>query len=123
MLTFSDELQVYLYTKPCDMRRGFDVLSQLVESQFGRSVRGGGVFVFFSRSRDRVKLLYWDEDGFALWYKRLEAGVFRVSAESDTEEITGVDLKRLLHGMELKRIKFRSKQDRVESSDVLVSTA
>ncbi len=86
-------------------------------------MRGGGVFVFFSRSRDRVKLLYWDEDGFALWYKRLEAGVFRVSAESDTGEITGVDLKRLLHGMEPKRIKFLSKQDRVESSSVVVSTA
>lgn len=109
MIELACDARVYLYTKPCDMRRGFDVLSQMVEQHFGRSVRGGGIFVFFSRSRDRAKLLYWDRDGFAVWYKRLEAGVFRVSSDNDTEEITAVDLKLLLAGMELRRIKFRHK--------------
>lgn len=108
MIQLSAELRVYLYTRPCDMRRSFDVLAQMVEEHFGRSVRSGGVFVFLSRRRDRAKLLYWDRDGFALWYKRLEAGVFRVSSENETEEITGVDLQRLLDGMELRRIKFRN---------------
>ncbi len=108
MIHLPEDLRVYLYTKPCDMRRSFDVLSRMVEEHFGRSVRSGGVFVFFSRSRDRAKLLYWDRDGFALWYKRLEAGVFRVSSDSETEEVTGVDLQLLLEGMELRRIKFRS---------------
>ena len=107
MMRFSEEAKVYLYTKPCDMRRGFDVLSQMVEEHFGKSVRGGGLYVFFSRTRDRAKLLYWDRDGFALWYKRLESGVFRISADNDTEEITGVDLRLLLEGMELRRIKYR----------------
>ena len=107
MIQLPAEVRVYLYTKPCDMRRGFDVLSQMVEEHFSRSVRAGGIFVFFSRGRDRAKLLYWDRDGFALWYKRLEAGVFRISADSDTEEISGVDLTLLLEGMELRRIKFR----------------
>lgn len=107
MLNLSEDLKVYLYTQPCDMRRGFDVLARQVEEHFKKNVRLGGVFVFFSRSRDRAKLLYWDEDGYAIWYKRLEQGVFRVSAESETEEITGVDLRLLLEGMELKRIKFR----------------
>lgn len=109
MLTLAEDLRVYLYTQPCDMRRGFDVLSQMVEAHFSRTVRGGGVFVFFSRRRDRAKLLCWDYDGYALWYKRLETGTFRISAERDTEEITGVDLKLLLQGMDLKRIKFRKK--------------
>lgn len=108
MIQLPEGIRVYLYTKPCDMRRGFDVLSQMVEQHFGRNVRGGGIFVFFSRTRDRAKLLYWDRDGFAIWYKRLEAGAFRVSSANDTEEITGVDLQLLLEGMELRRIKFRT---------------
>jgi transposase len=89
------------------MRRGFDALSQMVESYFSRTVGSGGVYVFFSRSRDRAKLLYWDHDGYALWYKRLESGTFRVSNDKSSEEIRGVDLKLLLQGMDLKRIKFR----------------
>lgn len=109
MIQLPDGIQVYLWTRPCDMRRGFDVLAQMVEENFGRNVRSGGIFVFFSRNRDRAKLLYWDRDGFAMWYKRLEAGVFRVSSDNETEEITGVDLQLLLEGMELRRIKFRSK--------------
>lgn len=107
MLSFGEDLRVYLYTQPCDMRRGFDVLAAQVEEHFKKSVRSGGVFVFFSRSRDRAKLLYWDKDGYAIWYKRLEHGVFRISHERETEEITGVDLRLLLEGMDLKRIKFR----------------
>jgi transposase len=100
---------IYLWIRPCDMRRGFDVLAQMGAENFGRNVRSGGIFVFFSRNRDRAKLLYWDRDGFAMWYKRLEAGVFRVSSDNETEEITGVDLQLLLEGMELRRIKFRNK--------------
>ena len=108
MIHLLEGTRIYLYTKPCDMRRSFDVLSRMVEEYFGRSVRGGGIYVFFSRTRDRAKLLYWDRDGFALWYKQLEAGVFRVSSDNETEEITGVDLQLLLEGMELRRIKFRN---------------
>ena len=70
-------------------------------------VQIGGVYVFFSRKRDRVKLLYWDEDGYCLWMKRLEAGTFRIELHGGCEEITGVDLKLLLSGMELSRIKLR----------------
>ena len=109
MLKLEDEIKVYLYTEPCDMRRGFDVLAQMAEAHESRRVRSGGLYVFFSRNRDRVKILSWDKDGFALWYKRLETGTFRVSSESATEEITGVDLSLLLAGMDLKRIIFRKK--------------
>lgn len=63
----------------------------------------------FSRCKSRVKILYWDEDGIALWYKRLEAGVFRVKSEQEKEIITGVDLNRLLSGIELSRIKMQKR--------------
>lgn len=109
MLKLEGEIKVYLYTEPCDMRRGFDVLAHLAEAHESRRVRSGGLYVFFSRSRDRVKILSWDKDGFALWYKRLETGTFRVSSENVTEEITGVNLSLLLSGMDLKRVIFRKK--------------
>lgn len=109
MLRLDDETKVYLYTEPCDMRRGFDVLAQMAEVHESRKVCSGGLYVFFSRGKDRAKILYWDKDGYALWYKRLETGTFRVSSENVTEEITGVDLSLLLAGMDLKRIKFRKK--------------
>lgn len=111
MLSLGAEIKVYLYTRACDMRRGFDVLAAQVTEHFGRSVAGGGgLFVFFSRGRDRVKILYWDGDGYALWYKRLEVGTFRITTENETEEISGVDLKLLLSGVDLQRIKFRNKK-------------
>lgn len=109
MLRLESDVRVYLYTRPCDMRKGFDTLSALAEKHFRLDVQSGGLFVFFSRKRDRVKILYWDLDGFAMWQKRLETGTFRVGIDQDTEVITGVDLELLLKGMELKRIRFRNR--------------
>ena len=71
MLMLDEAVRVYLYTAATDMRRSFDRLSEMVKEHFGRDVLNGGVYVFFSRKRDRVKLLYWDEDGYCFWMKRL----------------------------------------------------
>jgi transposase len=92
------------------MRRGFLRLAQMVEEEFGRSAVDGGLYVFFSRRRDRVKLLWWDEDGYSLLYKWLEAGTFRVEEKEGSEEITAVDLDLLLKGMSLHRIRVRKKK-------------
>ena len=110
MLKLNESLRVHLYTAACDMRRGFDTLSALVVREFGTDVRQGGVYVFFGRAKDRVKILWWDADGYALYYKRLEVGTFRVSSGEERDVITGVDLELLLKGMDLKRIKFRRAQ-------------
>jgi transposase len=99
--------EVYLYTGVLDMRLGVDRLSGLVQEWFKRSVLTGGLFVFVSRCRRKVKLLYWDRDGYALWVKRLEAGVFRIENKDGSEQLTGVELEELLMGMELSRIKLR----------------
>jgi transposase len=107
MLKLPPDLRVYLFTQATDMRCGFERLAALVQEQVQRSVIAGGVFVFLSRERRRVKLLWWDRDGYALYYKRLEAGVFKVERCDGHEEITGVDLDELLRGMDLARIKFR----------------
>ena len=63
--------------------------------------------MFFGRGRRRVKILLWDRDGYWLLYKRLEAGVFQLETREGYEELTGIDLKLLLEGMELSRIKLR----------------
>lgn len=89
------------------MRCSFDRLSSLITERLNRSVIAGGVFVFFSRCRTRVKLLYWDRDGFAIWHKRLEAGSYKVAREDGYEMITAIDLEELLSGVELSRIIFR----------------
>ena len=89
------------------MRHGIDRLVARIEAEMGRAVIGGGVYVFVSRSRKKIKLLYWDNDGYALWLKRLEAGTFQIRDEGNYEEVTGVDLELLLSGMNLSRIKLR----------------
>ena len=109
MLNILDDVQVFIYNQPTDMRRSFDRLSEMVRG-YGNPF-SGSLFVFISRRKDKIKLLYWDHDGYVLWYKRLETGTFKFefNPELRKEEITGVDLKLFLSGMEFKRIKFRKK--------------
>ena len=78
MLSLSLPVEIYLSTAPADMRKSFDGLFALAVEHLGRDPFSGGVFVFVNRRRDRMKLLYWDADGLAVWAKRLEAGSFQV---------------------------------------------
>ncbi len=103
---------VYVHTGFSDMRLGMDRLSAQVQSELNLSVFSGGLFVFVSRCRRKIKLLYWDRDGYAVWLKRLEAGVFRIERCDGYEHITGVDLEELLSGLDLCRIKLRRDAER-----------
>lgn len=103
---------VYLWLGCADMRMSFDRLSMLIREKLSRSVVEGGLFVFFSRRRERVKILYWDRDGYALWQKRLEAGAFRVESREGYEEISGIDLEEILSGVDLSRIKVRKNAEK-----------
>jgi transposase len=113
MREMKSQSQVYLWLKATDMRKSFDTLLEVVKSHNKNVYEAGAYFVFFGRNKDRVKILYWDEDGIALWYKRLEAGTFKVKSENETEIITGIDLKKLLLGVELSRIKMQKKNEKV----------
>ncbi|WP_298138439.1 IS66 family insertion sequence element accessory protein TnpB [Acidiferrobacter sp.] len=76
MRMFEDPLAVYLHREPIDFRVGIDGLASRVEQAMAMSPLTGALFVFTNRARDKVKVLYWDQTGFALWLKRLEAARF-----------------------------------------------
>ena len=112
MKAIEPEVAVYIWQGAMDMRVSFDRLSMFIKENLSTSSIRSSLYVFLSRSRDRVKILYWDRDGYALWYKRLEAGVFKVEQKLEYEEITGVDLSELLAGMDLSRIKLRKSAEK-----------
>ena len=100
--------RIYLCTAPTDMRKGFDTLAVLVREFLGRDPLSGHLFLFISRRKDRLKILYWDADGFVLWYKRLERGTFRRphgATEAAGVELKASELAMLLEGIDLKSIK------------------
>lgn len=89
---------VYVAAEAVDMRKSIDGLARLVEESLPVSPFAGGVFVFFNRARDKVKLLWWDRHGFWLAYKRLEKGRFRLPA---THALTLPELSLVLEGVDL----------------------
>ena len=103
MLSLPQPVHIYLCAAPTDMRKGFDSLAALVAEELGGDPLSGHLFVFRSKRGDRVKLLYWDRDGLALYYKRLEQGVFRfpsADAEAKSVEVTAEELSLLLWGID-----------------------
>jgi transposase len=76
MLIFSSHHQYYIYTKIVDMRKGIDGLAGIVANEMQGIATDGNVYVFFNATRDKIKLLIWDHDGYVLYLKRLERGRF-----------------------------------------------
>jgi transposase len=78
MLAIAGNARIFFFQKPIDMRKGVETLSALVEANCAGELMTGAYFVFVNRLRNRMKVLYWDNDGFAIWWKRLEKGTFRL---------------------------------------------
>lgn len=115
MLTVASHTRIYLHTRPTDMRKSFDGLSGLVRSVFQADPLDGSLFLFLNRRADRIKLLWWDRDGLALFYKRLEAGTFEMLPspnDAATVEIDATQLAMLLSGVTLASAKRRKRYAR-----------
>jgi transposase len=115
MLSLSLPVEIYLAAVPADMRKSFDGLWGLAVEHLGRDPFAGGLFVFVNRRRDRMKLLYWDGDGIAVWAKRLEAGSFqlpRVAADAKSVTLSATELTLLLRGIDLTSVRQRKRYRR-----------
>jgi transposase len=121
MIHLPASVRVYLATSPCDMRRSFDGLHALVNAVLQMDAFAGHLFVFANRRRDRVKILYWDRDGFAMWAKRLEEGTYAMpfsEADEVRREITAQELGALLSGIDLSEAKRRKRYRRNSAEGV-----
>lgn len=110
--------QVYLYCGVVDMRRSFDGLMGIVQSEFDRDVQTGDLFVFINKRADRLKALWWDGDGLAIFMKRLESGTFqRPAIESEDGHLLmdRVQLGLLLSGIELSSVRRRKRYQAKQS--------
>lgn len=102
MLMFPAGLKVFVANQALDMRKSFNGIAALIQAQFGKSPTCGHLFVFTNRSGDKIKLFYWDRNGFVQWYKQLQKGRFRFPRDPQKPyEITISDLTLLLEGIDL----------------------
>ncbi|HVH86149.1 MAG TPA: IS66 family insertion sequence element accessory protein TnpB [Terriglobales bacterium] len=107
-LDHAQATRIWLAAEATDMRCGFDRLAERVRAVIGQDPLSGHLFVFRSRGGDRLKILVWDQDGFLLWYKRLEAGVFklpRVEPGARSIELRASELAMVLDGIDVSKLK------------------
>lgn len=110
MLHLSPSCSYYLYTGNADMRKSFDGLCGIIKSQMALNAVGGAVFIFMNRRRTQVKLLLWEDDGFSIYYKRLEKGTFELPATADQSATVALDSRQLqfiLQGVSLRKVVYR----------------
>ena len=113
--------RIWMASEATDMRCGFDRLAERVRAVIGENPQSGHLFVFRSRRGDRLKILLWERDGFVLWYKRLEAGVFklpRVEQGARSVELRASELAMILDGIDVSKLKRVPRYNRaVRSSE------
>ena len=102
MLNLPPSVKVYVSTDETDMRKSIDALSIMVQEVLNKDPFSGHLFVFCNKRGDKIKILYWDRNGFCLWYKRLERGVFRLpKMQAKVFMIMPNELNLLLEGIDL----------------------
>ncbi len=108
--------RIWLAAEATDMRCGFDRLAERVKAVIGQDPLSGHLFVFRSRRGDRLKILVWDRDGFVLWYKRLEEGVFKLPRAGEgvrSVELRASELAMVLDGIDVSKLKRVPRYERV----------
>lgn len=120
MIALPPQIRVFLYRLPTDMRKSFHGLVALTESALMQDPLSGSLFVFVNRRRDRIKILYWGQTGFCIWYQQLQKGTYQLPDEASLEERQAVEVTRsqlslILDGIDLssarQRMRFRSQRE------------
>ena len=112
--------RIWLATEATDMRCGFDRLAERVRAVTDQDPLSGHLFVFRSRRGDRLKILLWDRDGFLLWYKRLEAGVFKLPRGKEgvrSLELRASELAMVLDGIDVSKLKRVPRYARISAEN------
>jgi transposase len=112
MLAVNATTRVYLYMRNVDMRRSYDGLMAIVQTEFARDIRLGDYFMFVNKRRDRIKIMWWDRDGLAIFMKRLEAGTVQkpiITNDAKSLIIDQAQLAMLLTGIDVSNIKRRKR--------------
>ena len=112
--------RIWLAAEPADMRCGFDRLAERVKAVISQDPLSGHLFVFRSRRGERLKILTWDRDGYVLWYKRLEAGLFklpRLKEGSHSVELRPSELAMILDGIDMTKLKRVPRYERTSESN------
>jgi transposase len=112
--------RIWLATEATDMRCGFDRLAERVRGVIGQDPLSGHLFVFRSRRADRLKILLWDQDGFVVWYKRLEAGVFKLPRAKEgarSLELRASELAMVLDGIDVSKLKRVPRYTRISEEN------
>ena len=114
MIALAPQTRVFLYRRPTDMRKSFHGLIALTEAELKQDPLSGSLFVFVNRRRDRIKILYWGETGFCIWYQQLQRGTYQLPRhdaldEQTTLEVTRAQLSLILDGIDLTSARQRKR--------------
>lgn len=112
MFSLCSEHRFLLYSEPTDMRKSFDGLSGLIQNKLLSDPRSGDVFIFINKSRDKIKLLYWEGIGYTLYYKRLEKGRFelpRYDNKAGSVRLNYSQMVMIIDGLSIKNISKRKR--------------
>lgn len=112
MIALPPQIRVFLYRLPTDMRKSFNGLVALTESALKQDPLSGSLFVFVNRRRDRIKILYWGQTGFCIWYQQLQKGTYQLPTEDSLEELETIEVTRsqlslILDGIDLSSARQR----------------
>jgi transposase len=109
MIALSPHQRYFVFNGFTDMRKSFDGLCGLVRNELEKNPTSGSVFIFFNKPRTHVKILFWERDGYALYYKRLERGTFEIPTPNSDQEISAQTLSLILHGIVLSSVKKKKR--------------
>lgn len=115
----NSSLKVYLYSEPVDMRKQIDGLSAIVETEFTASPFSKSLFVFVNKRRDKLKILYWEKNGFVIWHKRLEDNRFHWPKPGEQPVCSVRDLNLLLDGYDIFKFKPHAPLNLVNSTTLI----